>query len=190
MTAHDDEDAIELGRRIRGLRQSHGQSLAELARGVGLTESFLSRLERGQTGVTVDNLRKIASFWNIEIVDLLQRETGPKPLVMRSGEGPALQAEANGGLQARAETLIPRAGAALQATLYRTEEGSGRFEPFSHAGEEIVFVVSGQVRYFVSGEVHELGEGDSIWHSSESPHRWEALGGDSVTLHVNTPPAW
>ncbi|MFF8469415.1 helix-turn-helix domain-containing protein [Streptomyces griseus] len=185
-----DEDAIELGARIRKLRSSHGQSLAHVARGTALTESFLSRLERGQTGVTVETLRRIAAFWDVEIVDLLARESGPKPLVMRSGAGPALEAEANGGLQARSETLIPKVGTSLQSTLYRTEKGGGRFEGFSHEGEEIVYVVSGAIRYFVSGQSYDLSAGDSIWHSSEDPHRWECPDQSAVTLHVNTPPTW
>ncbi len=184
------DDDLALGRRVRALRQSRHQSLADVARGTDLTESFLSRLERGKTGVTVDTLRRIASFWGVEIVDLLANETGPKPLVMRHGRAPVLQAEANGGLKAPAETLIPRVGTSLQATLYRTARGDGRFNDFSHAGEEFVYVLSGRVRYFVGGEDFDLEAGDSIWHSSESPHRWECPDDDSVTIHVNTPPAW
>ncbi|WP_340539897.1 helix-turn-helix domain-containing protein [Nocardioides sp. GXZ039] len=185
-----DRDALELGRRIRRLRKSHGQSLADVARGTSLTESFLSRLERGHTGVTVDTLRRIAAFWDAEIVDLLQRDAGPQPLMVRGGEGPALEAEATGALRARAETLIPRSGTALQATLYRTEAGGGRFEAFSHEGEELIFVVSGRVTYIVGDETYELESGDALWHSSDSPHRWEARDGDAVSLHVNTPPKW
>jgi transcriptional regulator with XRE-family HTH domain len=185
-----DQHALELGQRLREFRTGRGQSLADVARGTNLTESFLSRLERGQTGVTVDTLRRIAAHWDLEIVDLLQHDLGPKPLVVRDGDGPALQAEANGGLRARAETLIPRAGTSLQATLYRTQTGGGRFEAFAHAGEELVYVISGEVRYFVADEVYDLSAGDAIWHSSDSPHRWESPDGDAITLHVNTPPAW
>lgn len=185
-----DQHALELGRRLRELRNRHGKSLAEVARGTSLTESFLSRLERGKTGVTVETMRRIAAFWDLEIVDLLQRDTGPRPLVVRDGDGPALQAEANGDLRARAETLIPRVGTSLQATLYRTHAGGGRLEAFAHTGEELVYVVAGEVRYFVADEIYDLAAGDAIWHSSESPHRWESPHGDTITLHVNTPPAW
>lgn len=184
------EEDLELGRQLRSLRTSRGQSLSEVARGTKLTESFLSRLERGKTGVTVDTLRRVAAFWGVEIVDLLARDAGPKPLIMRAGAGPALQADANGGLQARSETLIPRVGTSLQATLYQTEKGGGRFQAFAHDGEEFVYVLKGKVRYFVAGEAFELACGDAIWHSSESEHRWECPESGSVTLHVNTPPAW
>lgn len=186
----DDEDAVRLGRRVRAVRATNGQSLAEVARGTGLTESFLSRLERGKTGVTVATLRQIATFFGLQIVDLLERDSSPNPVVTRAGRGPALIADSHGGLKARAETLISRVGASLQATLYRSTENGGRFEPFSHQGEEFVYVVTGSVEYFVGERTFDLIEGDSIWHSSLDPHRWEATSKDAVTLHVNTPPTW
>ncbi|MDQ0391795.1 helix-turn-helix domain-containing protein [Labrys monachus] len=181
---------VELGRRIRERRTSSGQSLADVARGTGLTESFLSRLERGKTGVTVDTLRRIAAFWDAELIEFLQRSSGPKPLLTRAGRGPSLQLEGNGALNATSETLIPRMNSALQATLYRTPRGGGRFKAFSHPGEEMVYVVKGQVTYYVGSDAYELRAGDSLWHTSDIPHRWECPDCDAVTLHVNTPPAW
>lgn len=187
---NDDEDAVRLGTRVRAIRATNGQSLAEVARGTGLTESFLSRLERGKTGVTVSTLRQISTFFGLQIVDLLERESSPSPLVTRAGDGPALVADAHGRLKASAETLISRVGATLQATLYRSHESGGRFEPFSHQGEEFVYVLAGSVVYFVGERTFELSEGDTIWHSSLDPHRWEATSRDAVTLHINTPPTW
>lgn len=181
---------MQLGHRIRTLRKRRGRSLAATAAASGVTESFLSRLERGQTGVTVANLRQIAASLGVELVDLLQDEASPAPLVLRAGHAPAMIAESTGGLQARPEMLIPRSGADLQATLYRTPKGGGRREPFSHPGEEFAFVVSGTVTYIVRGEEFELAVGDSIWHASSDPHHWQARSTDAVTLHVNTPPVW
>lgn len=185
-----DDEAFELGRRLRRLRQTRGRSLADVAHGTDLTVSFLSRLERGQTGVTVDTLRRIAAFWGLQIVDMFDRGDGPKPLVIRGGNAPVLQVDANRDVHARAETLIPRSGTALQGTLYRTPPGGGRFEPFAHPGEELVYVVSGRLTYFVADETYELSAGDAIWYTSDRPHRWETGSEQAVTLHVNTPPAW
>lgn len=183
-------DDLELGRRIRERRTSRGQSLADVANGTGLTESFLSRLERGKTGVTVDTLRRIASFWDAELIEFLQKSSDPKPLLMRAGSGPALKVEGMGALNAVNEILIPRMNTALQATLYRTPRGGGRFNAFAHPGEELVYVVQGQVTYYVGRDKYVMSAGDCLWHSSESPHRWECPDSDAVVLHVNTPPAW
>lgn len=186
-----DLEAVALGARLRGLRGSRGQSLQDVATGTGVTVSFLSRLERGQTGVTVETLRRIAGFWQLEIVDLFDRQAGPKPHVVPAGTGPGLQVDSSRLRQrARAETLIPHAGTALQATLYRTPPNGGRPVPFAHPGEEFVYVVAGEVVYEVGGVAYELGTGDAIWHPSDTPHGWQTEGSGAVTLHINTPPAW
>ena len=185
-----DDEAAELGRKLRGLRTARGRSLADVAEGTDLTVSFLSRLERGQTGVTVDTLRRIAAFWGLKIVDMFDHGDDVKPLVMRAGKAPVLEVDANRDVVAQSETLIPRVGAALQGTLYRTPPGGGRPEPFTHAGEELVYVISGRLVYYVAEEAYELSAGDAIWHPSDSPHRWETGTEEAVSLHVNTPPAW
>ena len=187
----DEEAAVALGRRIRDIRQGKGQSLSEVAAGADLTVSFLSRLERALTGVTVEKLRRLAAFWELEIVHLFDRDEGPSPLVIRAGHGPALQLSGPGPRQAaRSESLIPKVGAALQATLYRTTAGAGRSELFSHAGEEFVFVIGGSVSYAAGGESIQLDEGDAVWHPSTLPHGWTAGPAGSITLHVNTPQTW
>jgi transcriptional regulator with XRE-family HTH domain len=187
----DEAAAVELGQRIRSIRQSRRQSLSEVAAGADLTVSFLSRLERGLTGVTVEKLRRLAAFWGLEIVHLFDRDEGHRPLVTRAGHGPALQLTGNGPLQAaRSESLIPKVGAALQATLYRTAAGAGRTELFSHDGEEFVFVVNGSVSYTAGEESIRLDTGDALWHPSTLPHGWTAGPAGSITLQVNTPQVW
>ena len=187
----DEEAAVALGRRIREIRQAKGQSLSDVAAGADLTVSFLSRLERGLTGVTVEKLRRLAAFWGLEIVHLFDRDEGRRPLVTRAGHGPALQLAGPGPRQAaRSESLIPKVGAALQATLYRTSAGAGRSEPFSHAGEEFVFVIGGSVSYTAGEDSIQLGKGDAVWHPSTLPHGWTAGPTGAVTLHVNTPQVW
>lgn len=186
----EDQAAARLGLRIRGIRTARGQTLADLAAVTGLTESFLSRLERGRTGVTLETLRKVTNAWGMDLVDVLQEATGPRPLVIRGDGSTSVTADLDANGRTRSETLITRAGSALQATRYRSARGGGRARPFAHPGEEFVYVVSGAVRYTVGETTHQLGAGDAIWHHSSEPHSWVTDTDDSVTIHVNTPPVW
>ena len=54
-----------LGDRIRSMRDSRGQSLKQLAEATGLTQSFLSQVERDLTSPSVASLRKIAEALEI-----------------------------------------------------------------------------------------------------------------------------
>ncbi len=52
----------EVGRRLRAARKAAGKSLREVAEAVGMTESNLSKIERGQTATTTDRLYDISAY--------------------------------------------------------------------------------------------------------------------------------
>lgn len=179
----------QVGERIAALRKTRGLTLEDLDRGTGLTRSYLSKLERGQTSISVDNLRTVAHYLGVEMVHFFQQQNGPSSaMVTRKGTGTPLVV---GRSEATGESLVTTTRSTLQATLYRTPAGQGRAAGFSHVGEEFVFVISGKIRYFAGDKEILLESGDSIWHLSSEPHRWLNPGRTpAVSLHVNTPPVW
>lgn len=177
-----------VGERIARLRLDRGLTLDSLAVGTGLTTSFLSKLERGQTSISVDNLRTIAHFLGVEMVHFFERNPASTAMLTRKGEGTPLVV---GVADALGESLIGSTRSTLQATLYRTPPGQGRPTGFSHPGEEFVYVFRGRLRYFVGDSEFLLSSGDALWHRSTEPHGWRNVGrAVALTLHVNTPPVW
>jgi transcriptional regulator with XRE-family HTH domain len=178
----------KVGEHIAALRLEKRLTLDALAVGTNLTTSFLSKLERGQTSISVDNLRTVAHFLGVEMVHFFERDEPSSVIVTRKGHGTPFFIE---NTEASGESLINSATSALQDTIYRTPPGQGRSSGFSHPGEELVLVIRGRIRYSVAEVPYLLGEGDSIWHKSSEPHRWTNVGrGPALSLHVNTPPVW
>ena len=178
----------EVGRRIAALRKDKRLTLEALAAGTGLNVSFLSKLERGQTSISVDNLREVAHFLGVEMVHFFSGPEKSSAIVTRKGKGMPLQIA---NTHAVGEALIATMSGSLQATLYSTPKGQGRAKGFSHSGEELVYVMKGRVRFFVGDHEHILNVGDSIWFRSAEPHGWRVIGSTTaVTLHVNSPPVW
>lgn len=187
-SAHPRPVGREVGRRISALRKEKRLTLEALSSGTGLNLSFLSKLERGQTSISVDNLRDVAHFLGVEMVHFFSDAERSSALVTRRGEGTPLRIA---GTDAVGESLIATTSSSLQATVYTTPVGQGRARGFSHPGEEMVHVLKGRIRYFVGDQEYELGPGDTIWHKSSEPHGWRSLGRTpSLTLHVNSPPVW
>jgi transcriptional regulator with XRE-family HTH domain len=63
VSAEHDEDAsaaLELGQRIREVRRKKSMTLREAAEAAGVSESFLSQVERGLANPSVASLRRIA----------------------------------------------------------------------------------------------------------------------------------
>jgi transcriptional regulator with XRE-family HTH domain len=182
-------DPTRLGERLRTIRQARSLTLRQVAEGTGLTVSFLSRLERGQTGVTVESLLRMADTYGVSMVDFFDHQPIADSVLIPNGTAlPIGVGPPSGG--ATSESLIPRSGAQLQATLYRTPPHGGRQDAFAHPGEEFVYVLKGSVTYFVGAKEYEATEGDAIWHRSGEAHRWTAGPEGAVTLHVNTPAYW
>ena len=65
-----DEALVRLGGRIRALREVRGLKLKQLADATGLSDAFVSRLERGQVSSSVANLIQIAQALDIGVSEL------------------------------------------------------------------------------------------------------------------------
>ena len=61
----------------------------------------------------------------------------------------------------------------------------------THEGEDVVVVLRGRLSIEVGGEWHALDAGDSIFFSSELPHRWCNRGEDEAqAIWVSSPPSF
>lgn len=60
-----------VGRQIRVLRLSLGYSQQEVGRRAGITQCKISRFEKGQSSVTVDEATQLALAFGVNVRDLL-----------------------------------------------------------------------------------------------------------------------
>lgn len=61
-----------VARNVKLWRKQRGVSQQSLSANVGLSRSYLSRIENGVETVSVDNLEKLAIALNVDIVELLK----------------------------------------------------------------------------------------------------------------------
>ncbi len=83
IAAQDDE--VDLGARIRALRLRQGLTLRELAARAGVTESFLSQVERGVASPSIASVQRIARALGHSIARLFS-EDEPTGSLVREGE--------------------------------------------------------------------------------------------------------
>src|SRR5918993_3541288 len=67
----------QIGQRLRSARAGAGFTLASVARQAGLSESFLSRLERGQVVASIANLIQLAEVLGLGLHELFQSTSAP-----------------------------------------------------------------------------------------------------------------
>ena len=174
-----------LGSRLRALRTAHGWSLAEVAEKSGLSVSFLSAVERGQSSISVGSLFKLADAYGTTVPGLSPDYQADGRSVLHPPERPRYVAD---GGRVVIEDLIARAGA-LEAQRIEIQPGGGSEEAYAHPGEEFVYVLSGQVVFVIEERIHyRLEAGDSLSFRSTQLHRWWNDGAESTTvLWINAP---
>lgn len=183
------ETTDPLARRIRSLRRAKRITLRTLADRAGVTESFLSQVEHGQTSPSISTLRRIAAGLGESIGSLFDDEAEPGR-VIRAGERRVIEYP---GLLARDEFLTPSRGGRLQVIMSVIEPGGGTGdEAYTHdSDEECVVVLEGSLDLWIGEVLYRLGAGDAIVHSSRLPH-WNRNNGEVPTrvLFILTPPSY
>lgn len=179
-----------IGARIRALRRQQGLTLRDLSDRTGLTESFLSQVERGRTGASVASLRKIAEGLGATVAELFDRRSGDRARVLRRDQRPVMS---HPWLGFRSYLLTPDPDGRLEIIWSTIEPGGGMGdELYGHGqGEEVFIVLSGQMEVQIGDERYELMAGDSLTYDSQTPHGWRNSGMEPAeVLWVMTPPSY
>src|SRR5690348_7951789 len=175
-SAPDVQAEVDVGERLRALRRFRRATLRTVAERSGLSESFLSQVERGRSSASIESLRRVADALGVSMADLFEPDGLPGPRVLRRDERPALSF----GVLGKKLLLTPRPLYHLEVFAGELEVGgSTGAEPYAHGDSEELFVVlSGTVQLELGGELFELEHGDSIDYRSSTPHRVSNTGQD------------
>src|SRR6266576_3330142 len=173
-SAPDVSTEIDVGERLQALRRYRRCTLRVVAKRSGLSESFLSQVERGRASASIASLRRIADALGVSMADLFEPDSLPGPRVLRRDERPSLAF----GILGRKLLLTPRPLQQLEVFAGELDPGgSTGAEPYAHGDSEELFVVlSGHVELELGGARHELHTGDSIDYRSSTPHRVANVG--------------
>jgi transcriptional regulator with XRE-family HTH domain len=180
---------VDVGERLRTIRQLRRRTLKDVATGAGLSESFLSQVERGRTSVSISSLQRIAAALGVEVSDVFTLDGAVRPRLVRRT---ARETISFGNL-ARKSLLTPKPFHAVEVVAAEFEPGgSTGDEPYTHGdSEEVFLVVSGRVELQVGDDVFDLGAGDSVQYRSSTPHRVRNRGAElAEVLFVISPPSF
>ena len=188
-SAPDVQAEVDVGERLRALRRSRRATLRTVAERSGLSESFLSQVERGRSSASIESLRRVADALGVSMADLFEPDGLPGPRVLRRDERPALSF----GVLGKKLLLTPRPLHHLEVFAGELEvDGSTGAEPYAHGDSEELFVVlSGTVQLELGGELFDLEPGDSIDYRSSTPHRISNTGQDlAEVMWIISPPSY
>lgn len=154
---------------MKSLRIERGMTLAELGERVNLSASYLSQIERDRLTPSLATLMEIARALDVEPRYFF--ETGGEAQVLRRANQ-TLPPDPNFPTMSCYLLSAQEATSALR--VYRVElrphSGLQEFEPY--AGEEMCFILSGDLTVTVGEETYVLHVGDSIHYDALLLHGW------------------
>jgi transcriptional regulator with XRE-family HTH domain len=183
------EAEVDVGERLRELRRFRRATLRTIADRSGLSESFLSQVERGRSSASIASLRRIADALGISMADLFEPDAVPGPKVIRRQDRPTLAF----GVLGKKALLTPKPLHQLEVFVGELEVGgSTGDQPYVHGdSEELVVVISGSVQLELGGELFDLERGDSIDYRSSTPHRVSNTGQEvAEVMWIISPPSY
>lgn len=164
------DEGVELARtgaRIRAARLRAGLSQSEAAAKIGVSRSFLSTVERGQSGVSTHVLSDMADAFGIPM-----GEFSPTPLptaVLHATDRP--RTVLAGGVTWE-ELVTP--GRAMEPALLLVPPGETSGGTVTRPGETFVFVLDGGLDIRLAGtpDPIQLGPGDALLIEAADTYSW------------------
>jgi transcriptional regulator with XRE-family HTH domain len=188
-SAPDVRTEVDVGERLRDLRRLRRATLKTIADRAGVSESFLSQVERGRASASIASLRRIANALGVSVADLFEPDGPPRPRVLRKDQRPSLAF----GVLGRKLLLTPQPLQHLEVFVGELDPGGSTGpEPYAHGdSEELFVVIAGAVQLELGGDLHDLEAGDSIDYRSSTPHRITNVGEERAeVMWIISPPSY
>lgn len=182
-------ESVAVGKRIHELRHDASMTLRELAERTGLSQPYLSQLEKGIAAPSIVTLYALSEVFGVPPGDFLEDRHVP-----RSADGEfALwvtdpddrqRVDVSGGRFEPAENLIPGGiGAGFEAYIHTFRPGDEDRDWFEHPGQDFIYVLEGSVELQIQGrDGVRLRRGQSVLHSGEVAHRCRAAGDETARI--------
>jgi transcriptional regulator with XRE-family HTH domain len=184
LEAHADPIRAAVGVSIRSARLASGMSMRDFATRSGLSQPFVSAVERGLSTPSIATLYRMAEVLGMEPSNLLPNHPTDGVAVIRAGEGQLVPSSDRPG-SAMGRVVLADPGRRLEIYEYRIDADDDLDVWYDHPGDVVLHLIEGRLRVeFASRPSVELGAGDSLVHPGVVPHRWSVVGDAPVRLFL------
>ncbi len=180
---------INLGAKVQEFRNMRQYSLRELASRAGLTPSMLSQIENNTANPSINTLKSIAAALEVPMFKFFQSSIVSEELIVRKGDYIRLGSVQDGVIY---DLLTPDLSGSIELCLMEIPPRSvTSVKEKSHVGEEVAYVIEGDVTIHLDGKMFELSQGDCVKILPGVNHLWENTRDvSSRVIFAITPPSF
>ena len=175
----------EFGGRLRELRTRRGLSQTELARLVGVTPSTISQVESNLIYPSLPALLRIAEVLGVELNSFLQEtRSSRRKIVFPAAEATAIKFSElpTGSIHGKQLHPVDADIKAEPAILEIPPNSSIPGHFFFHKGEEMGYLISGNLTMRLEGDEYRIGEGDVVYLKTRMPSQWTNPGDEPARI--------
>jgi len=171
-------DPNELGARLASLRKLNGLTLQQLATRAEITKSYLSKLERGLSSPTIATLLKLARALGLDSEQLIGANSRQDEIVVVKAADriPFSRSDEREGYIYEAIAASRQSKSMMPFIMCPPHAVDEEKDLVSHAGEELIFLVSGKMEVVFADRRIRMDAGDAIYFDASIPHRSRSIG--------------
>jgi Predicted transcriptional regulators len=177
-----DAVSVNIGERLRELREARNISMRALAARSGLSANALSMIERSKASPSVSTLYKLADALGVSITSFFGSDAQRQQIVFLKSDQRTRISFTRGVFEGLGgEQFIGRVEPFLLTLESNANSGP---RSMTHTGHEFVFCLRGELEYQVERQVYQLSSGDSLLFAAHLKHRWKNVGGTVVSALI------
>jgi transcriptional regulator with XRE-family HTH domain len=177
-----DAVSVNIGERLRELREARNISMRSLASRSGLSANALSMIERGKASPSVSTLYKLSEALGISITSFFGSNSERKQVVFLKGDERTRVSFTRGVFEGLGGEHFVGRVEPFMLTLENSANSGSR--AMSHSGHEFVFCLRGRLEYQVERQIFHLEAGDSLLFAAHLKHKWRNPGKNVATAII------
>ena len=177
--------ALSLGRALRRRRKEIGKTMRQVAQEAGLSEGFISQVERGLSTPSLISLYNLASTLETSVEAFLpQVPQRDHSMVSHAAERPGYSLDK----EERVYQILQRGFPDARLNSCITHMPPGYVSDLTrHEGEDFLYLIEGEMLYEIGEREYRLSAGDTLHFPASLPHRARNVGsGAARELWVGT----
>ncbi|MDK9701002.1 MAG: helix-turn-helix domain-containing protein [bacterium] len=179
------EIKVDIGERIKDLRQAAELTQEELAERAELSKGFISQVERGLTNLSIENLVAILSALDVSLPEFFATPVQERVVY---GQEDVTEVEREG--VTLFELLVPgAANRSMEPAMLVLAPGEAVEAIKPYSGDEFGYLLEGRLKIHHGGAAYLLNAGEWFFYSAKHKHYFENPGHTNARLlWITSPP--
>jgi transcriptional regulator with XRE-family HTH domain len=169
---------MDIGSKIRVIRNRKKITIAQMCDGTGLSKGFISNVENNNTSPSISTLQTIANFLKVPLPYLLLEKDEHMTVIRKNEREFTMSKDSD----LKVEHLGSREGLSIRQVEFPPGTSTG--EKNAHEGEECHLVLKGKILAEQGEDSFILEEGDTFSWCASVPHFVKNIGEEAAVVLI------